>query len=54
MAQIQAQQFIDVVAQLLQRPFGSRNTEDQKLTVQQPRPMPVLQLKTGNRSFPKD
>ena len=54
MAQIQAQQFIDVVAQLLQRPFGSRNTEDQKLTVQQPRPMPVLQLKTGNRSFQKD
>ena len=54
MAQIQAQQFIDVVAQLLQRPFGSRNTEDQKLTVQQPRPMPVLQLKTGNRSIQKD
>ena len=53
MAQIQAQQFIDVVAQLLQRPFGSRNTVDQKLTVQQPRPLPVLQLKTGNRSFQK-
>ena len=51
MAQIRAQQFIDVVAQLLQRLFGSRNTADQKLTVQQPRPMPVLQLKTGNRSF---
>ena len=51
MAQFRAQQFIDVIAQLLQRPFGSRNTADQKLTVQQPRPMPVLQFKTGNRSF---
>ena len=28
MAQVQAQQFIDVVAQLLQIPFGSRDTAD--------------------------
>ena len=51
MAQIHTQQFIVVVAQLLQRPFGSRNTGDQKLNVQQPQPMPVLQFKTRNRSI---
>ena len=51
MAEFRAQHFIDVIAQLLQRPFGSRNTADQKLNVQQQRPMPVLQFKTGNRSF---
>ena len=54
MAQVHSQQFIDVVAQLLQRPFGSRNIADRRLTVQQPRPMPVLKLKTGNRTFQKD
>ena len=54
MAQINAQQFIDVVAQLLQTPFGSRNIADQRLTVQQPRPMPVLKMETGNRTFQKD
>ena len=32
MAQVQAQQFIDVVAQLLQIPFGSRNTADPNRT----------------------
>ena len=53
MAQVNAQQFINVVAQLLQRPFGSRNIV-QKLTVQQRRPLPVLKLKTGNRTFQKD
>ena len=54
MAQIQVRQVIDVVAQLLQRPFGTRSTADQKLTVQQPRPMPLLMLKTGGRSFQED
>ena len=51
MAQIHAQIFVDVVVQLLQRPFGSRSIADQKLTVQQPRPMPNLNIKTGDRSF---
>ena len=51
MAQIHAQIFVDVVVQLLQRPFGSRSIADQKLTVQQPRPMPNLKIKTGDRSF---
>ena len=51
MAQIHAQHFVDVVVQLLQRPFGSRSVADQKLTVQQPRPMPDLKIKTGDRSF---
>ena len=51
MAQIYAQHFVDVVVQLLQRPFGSRSVADQKLTVQQPRPMPDLKIKTGDRSF---
>ena len=54
MAQVNAQQFIDVVAQLLQRAFGSRNIADQKLTVQQPLLMPVLKLKTWNRKFQED
>ena len=43
--------FVDVVVQLLQRPFGSRSVADQKLAVQQPRPMPDLKIKTGDRSF---
>ena len=51
MAQIHAQPFVDVVVQLLQRPFGSRSIADQKLTVKQPRPMPKLKIKTGGRSF---
>ena len=51
MAQIHAQPFVDVVAHLLQRPFGSRSIADQKLTVQKPRPMPNLKIKTGDRSF---
>ena len=51
MAQIHAQHFVDVVVQLLQRPFGSRSVADQKLTVQQPRPLPDLKIKTGDRSF---
>ena len=51
MAQINAQPFVDVVVQLLQRPFGSRSITDQELTVQQPRPMPNLKIKTGDRSF---
>ena len=51
MAQIHAQLFVDVVVQLLQRPFGPRSITDQKLTVQQPRPMPDLKIKTGDRSF---
>ena len=51
MAQNHAQPFVDVVVQLLQRPFGSRSIADQKLTVQQPRPMPTLKIKTGDRSF---
>ena len=51
MAQIHAQPFVDVVGQLLQRPFGSRSIADQKLTVQLPRPMPNLKIKTGDRSF---
>ena len=51
MAQIHAQPFMDVVVQLLQRPFGSRGITDQKLTVQEPRPMPNLKIKTGDRSF---
>ena len=51
MAQIQAQPFVDVVVQLLQRLFGSRSIAEQKLTVQQPRPMPNVKIKTGNRSF---
>ena len=50
-AQINAKQFVDDVAQLLQIPFALRNIADQKLSVQQPRPMPVLKLKTGNRTF---
>ena len=40
MAQIHAQHFVNVTVQLLQRPFRSRSIADQKLTVQQPRPMP--------------
>ena len=51
MAQIHTQPFVDVVVQLLQRPFGSRSIVDQKLTVQQPRPMPNLKIKTEDRSF---
>ena len=51
MAQIHAQHFVDVVVQLLQRPFGSRSIADQKLTVQQPRPMPNLKIKSGDRPF---
>ena len=51
MAQIHAQHFVDVVVWLLQRPFGSRSIADQKLTVQQPRPMPNLKIRTGDRSL---
>ena len=35
-AQIHAQNFVDVFVQPLQSPFGSRSIADQKLTVQQP------------------
>ena len=51
MAQIHARPFLDVVVQLLQRPFGSRSIARQKLTIQQPRPMPNLNIKTGDRTF---
>ena len=51
MAQIHAQLFLDVVVQLLQRPFGSRGIADKKLTVQQPRPMPNLKIKAEDISF---
>ena len=53
MAQINAQQFINVVVQLLQRTLDSRNIADQKLTVQQPRPIPVLKLKQGTECSKK-
>ena len=50
-AQIRAQYSVDVAVQLLQRIFGSRSIADQKLTVQQPRPIPNLKLKKGAEQF---
>ena len=51
MARTHTQHFVDVVVQFLKRPFGPRSIAEQKLTVQQPRPMPNLEIKTGVRPF---
>ena len=57
MAQIHAQGAIadrDLVSQLSRKSFASRTVAEQKLIVQQHRPMPKLQLKTRGRVFQEE
>ena len=57
MAQVHAQGAIadrDLVSQLSRKFFASRTVAEQKLILQQQRPMPKLQLKTKGRVFQED
>ena len=57
MAQVHSQGAIadrDLVSQLSRKSFASRTVAEQKLIVQQQRPMPKLQLKTKGRVFQED
>ena len=57
MAQLRAKEALgdrDLVSQLLKKPFAARNVAEQKLIVQQPRPVPNLKMKTKDRVFQFD
>ncbi len=57
MAQLHTQQVIgdrDIVSQLIRRSFSLRSVAEQKFIVQQPRPLPRLNIKTGERMFQQD
>ncbi|XP_065070326.1 uncharacterized protein LOC135695262 [Rhopilema esculentum] len=54
MAQLRAQEIIndrDIVSQLLRKSFAGRTGADQKQIVQQPRPMPKLEIHGNGRVF---